>query len=182
MKEHLYQFRDMLRQEGVYLSFAGPVSQSLLEDIVGIIRQRMELEGVGHATIMSVFAVAVEQVQNMIKYSAETVPDEDTQAEFRFGVLVIGHEHGQYFVSSGNRIKNRDVDPLRARLTGLCQMTKKELKCQYKEQRKKPLKPGSPGAGLGLIAIARKACQPLVFEFQKIDDQYSFFSIKALIE
>jgi hypothetical protein len=181
MIENLYQFRQMLREQGVYLSFTGPLSQSLLEDVVEILRQKMTLEGVKTSTVMQVFSMAVEQVQNMIRYSAETVPEGERHAEFRLGILIIGYENGQYFVLSGNLIKNTKVDPLRERLMTLRRMTKDELNRHYKEQRKKPLEPGSQGAGLGFIEMARKARHPLEFDFQKIDEQVSFFSIKTII-
>lgn len=181
MIENVYQFRESLRREGVVLNFMGPISQDIIEDVVGIIREKMILEGVDLPTIMNVFAVAIEQSQNMIRHSCECVPEGHAQTQFRLGTLIIGYEHNAYFVLSGNMIENTRIDALRERLSHLSSMTQEELKQHYKQQRKHSHLGRSQGAGLGLIEIARKASSPIVFDFQKIDEQRSFFSIKSVI-
>ena len=82
---------------------------------------------------------------------------------------------------SGNMIENTQVEQLRDKLTKLGSMTRDELKQHYKAQRRKKPDPEGPGVGLGLIDMARKASKPIEFAFQRIDDQVSFFSIKAII-
>jgi hypothetical protein len=37
------------------------------------------------------------------------------------------------------------------------------------------------GAGLGFVDMARKSGQKLVYKFQDIDDQTSFFSLKTIV-
>lgn len=182
MIKDLSQFREKLKQEHIYINFAGPLSQSLMEDVVGIVRRRMTLEGENTATVMNVFAIAVEQVQNMIHYSAEMIPDDEKNAEFRFGLLVVGREDERYVVCSGNLIRQPEIAALRERLTKLGDMNKDSLKQYYKEQRKKTPDLKAKGAGLGLIEIARKSSRPLEFDFQPVDDDSrSFFSLKAII-
>lgn len=184
MIDNLYQFREHFRQHGVYFSFMGPISQSLMEDIIEVLKRRMQLENAKASAIMQVFAIVVEQVQNIIQYSAETTSvgtlgQDDTTS--RFGTLVVGYDQGYYFVISGNMVENTQVEHLRDKLTKLGAMTKDELKQYYKAQRRKKPDPEGPGAGLGLIEIARKASKPIEFAFQRIDDRVSFFSIKAII-
>ena len=181
MMTDLSQFRTQLKSERIYLNFAGPLSQNLMEEVVGIVRRKMTLEGESAVTIMHVFAIAVEQVQNMIRYSAEMVPDDEQNAEFRFGLLVVGREGKHYVVSSGNLIAQTEVATLRERLTILRGMNKDELKHFYKEQRKKKSNPDAGGSGLGLIEIARKSRRPVEFDFQPVDKTSSFFSIKAIV-
>ena len=181
MIKNLSQLREQLKQEQIYLNFAGPLSQSLMEDVVGIVRRKMILEGERTATVMNVFAIAVEQVQNMIRYSAEMIPDDEQNAEFRFGILLVGCEDDRYIVSSGNLIQKDEIAELRERLTILQGMDKDALKQFYKEQCRRISDPNAKGAGLGLIEIARKSTRPLEFDFQIVDKTYSFFSIKAIV-
>jgi hypothetical protein len=54
-----------------------------------------------------VFAIFVEQMQNMIRYSAEKDPPDappETPHELRYGVLTIGQENGEYVVHAGNLV------------------------------------------------------------------------------
>jgi len=104
MIENLYQFRESLKQDGVVLNFMGPLSQDLIEDIVGTVREKLKMEGVDMPTIMNVFAVAVEQSQNMIRHSRELVPEGHANTPFRLGTLLIGYEENAYFVLSGKAI------------------------------------------------------------------------------
>ena len=59
-------------------------------------------------------------------------------------------------------------------------MSKEELKLYYKKQRKiESAVEGS--AGLGFIELARKSTKPIDFEFQSIDKNFTFFSLKTYI-
>jgi hypothetical protein len=184
MIDNLYQFREQLGQHGVYFSFMGPFSQSLMEDLMEVLKRRMQLENAKTSAIMQVFAIVVEQVQNIIRHSAETtsmnaLAQADTTC--RVGTLVVGYDQDAYFVISGNMIENTQVAQLRDRLTKLGGMTKDELKQYYKVQRRKKSDPENRSTGLGLIEMARKSSKPLDFAFQQIDDRISFFSINAII-
>jgi hypothetical protein len=184
MIDNLYQFREHLRQQGVYFSFMGPFSQSLMEDIIEVLKRRMQLENAKTSAIMQVFAIVVEQVQNIIHHSAETssmkaLGQDDPTC--RVGTLVVGYNQDSYFVISGNMIENTQVEQLRDRLTKLHGMTKDELKQYYKVQLRRKSDPESRSTGLGLIDMARKTSKPLEFAFQRIDERVSFFSINAII-
>ncbi|MCP4105464.1 MAG: hypothetical protein GY749_08000 [Desulfobacteraceae bacterium] len=78
-------------------------------------------------------------------------------------------------------IENEKVERLRSKLEKLKIMNKEELKQYYKEQRKKEPKEGSKGSGLGFIDMAKKSSKPIEFDFKKIDDKVSFFSVEIII-
>ncbi len=186
MIKNLYQFREILRQQGVYFSFMGPMSQTLMEGLSTILRQKLKLEEASTPTIKNVFAVVIEQAQNIIYYSAERVSigeESGAHEEYPVGAIVIGFDGEHYFVVSGNMIQKSKVEILKERLTPLQTMTKEELKKLFKESRRKGREPGSDskGAGLGFIDMARKASAPIQFDFQDIDENMSFFSLMTLI-
>jgi hypothetical protein len=60
-------------------------------------------------------------------------------------------------------------------------MSKEDLKYSYKEQRGKGPEEGSKGAGLGFLEMAKKASQPIEFDFKDVDDHMTFFSLKTVI-
>ncbi len=82
---------------------------------------------------------------------------------------------------SGNMIYNHTVPKLREKLVALSEMDKAELKKYYKQCLKEGPGEGSKGAGLGFIEMAKKASRPIEFDFKKIDEKYSFFSVKIVI-
>ncbi len=183
MLENLYNFKTELNQRGIFFCFSGPISQELLVEIGDTLKNKMRLEDTSSSTVFNVFAMFVEQVQNIIHYSAEKIPlNEPEKAELSSGIVVVGYENEHYYVLCGNMIECKTVDRLREKLTALQNMSKDELKRYYKEQRKKKVpEEDSRGAGLGFIELARKAVKPIEFDFKSVDAGYSFFSLKTII-
>jgi hypothetical protein len=97
------------------------------------------------------------------------------------GIVVIGRKNEMYYVCSGNLVENHDIHKLVQRIEGLVSLDKNELKKLYKEEMKNEVLPGSFGAGLGLIDMARKASMPIDYTIEKLDDEFSFFTIKVLV-
>lgn len=180
--ESLYQLKNSLDDCGIFLSFSGPISQDLMVELGDILKKQMEMADAETSTILKVFSVLVEQSQNIIRHSAESIPEENNSDEkLMFGSIAVGYKGGKYFVLGGNKIKNCRIDDLKQRLTLLQNMTKDQLKDHYRKQRKKDGNEDTRGAGLGLIDLSRKASEPINFHFESIDEDFSFFSLRTLI-
>ncbi len=177
-----YQLKKKMDECGIFLSFSGPISQDLMVELGDILKKQMEMADAETSTILKVFAVLVEQSQNIIRYSAETIPEQnDSEEKLMFGTIAVGYHQGKYFVLGGNKIKNDQIEDLKGRLLLLQKMTKEELKDYYRKQRKKESDAKIKGAGLGLIDLSRKASEPVNFHFEPIDQEFSFFSLRTLI-
>lgn len=184
MVNNLYSFKKDLNKRGVFFCFSGPVSQDLLVEIGSTLKHKMKLQEARNQTAIRVFSMVVEQAQNIIHYSAEKCPRDNfltETEELSIGIIAVGYDDDHYFVLCGNRIRNEDVERLRNKLVKLQKMSRDELKKLYRIARKAGPGPGSKGAGLGFIDMAKKASRPLEFNFRKIDGEYSFFSSKTVI-
>ncbi|OQX27943.1 MAG: hypothetical protein BWK80_02750 [Desulfobacteraceae bacterium IS3] len=168
----LYSLKQDFNKRGIFLTFSGPVSQSLVVEIGATLKKKMKLEEASKTTVLRVFSAVVENAQNVLHYSAES----------NFGVIAVGIENDCYFVLCGNMIENERVEPLREKLTLMRGMSKEELRQYYKEQRKKESDEGSKGGELGFIEMAKKASRPIEFDFRKLDgSSHSFFSVRIVI-
>ena len=175
----LYQHKQDLERDGIIFSFSGPMSHDIIEGIGGAIRAKIGEGNDGDKrAALKVFSIFVEQVENVINYSVEKDP---ANSAMSFGIVVVGKKDDLFFVSGGNRIETSRQSKLEEYLTKLAAMDKKELKIYYKERRRAGKEEDSKGAGIGFIEMARKSCKPLEFNFQKIDNKYSFFTIKISI-
>ncbi len=164
-------------------AFSGPVSQRVIEGIGETLKQKMELEDAGMTTVQRVFSVFVEQMQNVVNYSAhQLTPPDNVDGELRVGTLIVGSEAGHFYVLCGNLIQREKMDAIREQLEQLHSLNREELKALYRERRKAADLPGRKGAGLGFIDMARKASRPMEHAFSDVDDTHVFFSIKAVIE
>lgn len=182
MLTDLYNFKNELDKQGIFLGFSGPLSQELLVEIGDTLKNKMKLEETtSSSTRTKVFSMLIEQAQNIIHYSVEKVQPDHSASTLSSGIIVVGYEYSHYYVLCGNRIDNNSVDQLHDKLTNLQNMNKDELKRYYREQRKQNAPNNSKGAGLGFIELARKSVKPIEFHFQSINEEYSFFSLKTYI-
>jgi hypothetical protein len=180
----LFAFRAVLLQKGIMFAYSGYVTEPVLNGVGEALKQKLAIQETDTKTVRSVFAIFVEQMQNMIRYSAEKVPPEkppEAPLELRYGVLTIGQENGDYVVQAGNLIHRSDVERMRKRLSAIAAMDKEQLKAAYKEQLKAEPDEHSKGAGIGFIEIARRASKPIEFDFMDVDDKYAFFALKACV-
>lgn len=182
MNWDLYDFYQEAKGKDVIFYYCGPIAHAGIEGVAQTLRKNLEYEEAGNLTAQSVFSVFIEQMQNILNYSAEKVPpNEAMENELRVGVVVIGHEQKGYFILCGNKIYNSDIPRLREKLEQIRNMSKEELKTLYKERRRMEPEPASKGAGLGLIEMARKGSEPIEYGFSPIDDNFSFFSIRVVV-
>ncbi|HSV29983.1 MAG TPA: SiaB family protein kinase [Candidatus Omnitrophota bacterium] len=175
-------FKRNLDEKGIIFSFSGYMSEGILFSLGDAMRQKMVLEDTDLTTIKKVFSVFVEQAQNIIRYSAEKVQSGDAKAvELSSGMVTIGMEGGRFFIVCANTVMADDMPRLRDRLERLRGMDKDEIKAYYKEQLREAPEENSRGATIGLIEIARRASQPIEFDFEAIDAEKSFFVLKVCI-
>lgn len=184
MELDLYSLYQDLKSKRIMFCYCGPIAHAGIEGIAQTLRMNLEYDGTASSAKNAVFSIFIEQIQNMLNYSAERldITQLDTENELSFGAIVIGKEEdGNYFIYCGNRIFNKDILLLRDKIDELKDLSKDELKILYKERRKMEPPPGSKGAGLGLVEIARKAGKPIEYSFTNIDDTFSFFTIKVVV-
>lgn len=176
----MYQFRNYLQKTGIIFCYSGYMTEDILVGIGKAIKQKLSMDEEDKKTAKAVFSIFVEQVQNVIRYSAEKETRGD-ETELRYGVLTVGREEDKVFVTCGNTIKSDDRARLEENLAKIQKMDKKELKKLWKDTLRGETPEGSKGAGVGFIDIARRARQGFDFDFSEIDTDISFFTLKAYI-
>jgi len=187
LSTELFSLRALLKQQGIIFAYSGYMTEPVLSGVGEALKRKLTIDDADTKTLRSVFAVFVEQMQNIIRYSAERTscgPQDGAEGgpeEIRHGVLTIGKENGEYVVYSGNLVDRADVERLRARLVKIRDMNKEELRALHKEQLRSEPEAGSKGAGLGFMEIARRASKPIEFDFIDVDAKYAFFSFKATV-
>jgi len=181
MSVELYKIKNILNSQGIIFCFSGPTTHDILMTIGDTLKQKMKNESAAKSTVNKVFSVFIEQAENIARYSAEKEKQENGINEASLGIVALGRKDKKYFVVCGNLIENDKAEKLLKKLTTIQKMDKKQLKDYYKQQRKKGSDEDSKGAGIGFIEIARNSTEKIDFHIEKIDNQFSFFSMKAVI-
>lgn len=183
MLDTLYILRNILNEKHIFFCFCGPLSNDLVVELGDTVKSKMKLEDVSQTTIIRAFSLIVENVQNIMFYSADITRSLHTDAEknIRSGIVAIGYDNDRFFILSGNLIKHEEVEHIKSKLTTVQHMDKDQLRMYYRQKRKQSPEKGSKGAGLGFIEMAKKSKDKIEFLFTKVDDKHTFFSLKTTI-
>ena len=175
----MLKLKEYFTSEGILISFNGSFTHGIIEEIGNAIKGHLESEQSKKGVITDVFAVYIEQTQNVRNYLMRKGLASEPKGS---AILVIAHSANRYTIRSGNTMKKQDVPALAARLDQLQKVSKEELKTMYKEQLRKERGPDSTGAGLGLIDIARRTSGGLHYQFDPMDADHDFFSLAVDVE
>lgn len=181
MDKRLTNIQAMLKDNQVLICFSGRFSQGIIEELGEAIKKYMENEDKSKNDIFNVFSIFIEQTQNIKNYAAIKEGSKIYERISNSAIVSIGKADGGYFIWSGNLIENSDIKPLRDKLDLVSGSSKEELKKLYKEALKRDIEPGSLGAGLGLINIARKATLPVEYSFEMVDESISLYQIRVIV-
>ena len=181
MANNLFDLQQVLRSHGVLISFSGRFSQEIIEELGDAVKKYLETESISQTEIYNVFSIFIEQTQNIKNYCAKKNGGPAGERIANSAIVTIGKASTGHFVHAGNLIETDDAAGIRARLDQLSVMDKADLKKYYKELLKADVSSNSMGAGLGLTDMARKSSLPLEYTVVRIDEEFSFFTLKAYV-
>jgi hypothetical protein len=181
-------FRKELEDRGIVFSYSGYLNEDILSGIGNALRSKMTIDRTEEKISRAVFSAFVEQVQNVIRYSAET----STQASsgevageealvLPYGLVAIGeYPDGQHFVTCCNMVLSSDTKKLSEQLESIRDLDRKELGALMRQQLRDGPPEGSKGAGVGFIAIAREANGNWDYDIvENAKEGFDFFSFEA---
>ncbi|WP_262885865.1 SiaB family protein kinase [Acidiluteibacter ferrifornacis] len=176
MEIDLYNFYSLMKQDDIILSYKGDVSSDLVTSVLQIVESKMDKLDEPSKIRKKVYNVLVEALQNLYHHISENpglVGNEDVSSV----IFVIGKSEDAYLICTGNYMDNNQVESLRERIDKINSLGTDELKDFYKEVLNNGLMSDKGGGGLGMIDIARKSAHKLEYDFKKLDDKYTFYSL-----
>lgn len=176
--KYIYDLHKTMLDKNLILVYEGEFTQEITKSVLAMAERNMDSMGEESGIKRKVFNVMVECLQNIVKHSE----DPSLQAEKKqSAIFMIGKQDNEYIITSGNSLKTEGIGNLAQKLDKINSLDKEGLKSLYKDIIKNNDLSDKGGAGLGFVDMARKSGQKLEFDFQKIDDNLSFFSLKTTI-
>jgi hypothetical protein len=175
--KYIYEIQKIMSSKNLMLVYEGEFTQEITKSVLSMTERNLESVGEESSIKRKVFNVMVECLQNICKH-ADTF---EASKEEKGAVFMIGREDGNYVITSGNFIMNDQITGLKGKLDHINSLDKEGLKGYYKELIKSSELSDKGGAGLGFVDIARKSGHKLEFDFEKVNEDYSFFSFKTKI-
>ena len=175
--KYIYELHKTMLEQNLILVYEGEFTQEITKSVLAMAERNMDSIGEESSIKRKVFNVMVECLQNIVKHSDEF----DGESVYNSAIFMIGKKDDEYIITSGNPVMNDKVEGLKSRLQKINDLDKEGLKTLYKEIIKGSEISEKGGAGLGFVDMARKSGQKLGFDFEKMNDQLSFFSLKTSI-
>lgn len=164
-----------MEHNDVMLSFKGDVTSNMLDSMLMIMESKLEDLGEPSKVKKKVYNILVECLQNLYHHRDEMKrPGKEEESA---AIFMIGKSDNIYNIITGNYIRTDRVSKLKSRIDQVNSLDKDGLKLLYKEVLNNGELSEKGGGGLGIIDIARKSGRELGYDFMKVDDQYSFFSL-----
>jgi hypothetical protein len=186
MKEYkmvldMNEYAKMINKLNINIIYSGPMWEDGIKGLAEMVKVHLDHDNLSGSAAKAIFSVFVEQVTNMLMYSAEkqsySRPDNEP-VDVPVGILVLGHKDNVFFIQTRNAVKNENMELIKNRIEHLNTLDKKQLRQYYKEKlRSDDDNPESKGAGLGLIEIARRATKPIGYMFEPCNKSLSYFTM-----
>jgi hypothetical protein len=185
MEFNIRHFNKMLDENNIYVSYSGPIWANGVDGIAEMILNRFEYDDIPFSASQSIFSIFVEQINNMMMYSAEKEQRKTSEGRVTNvsrGVFILGIKDSSYFIQTGNWVTEYSAEILKIRIDHLNTLDKKEMRRFYKQQMQAENENmESCGAGIGLIEIARRATGPIEYSFEPQAEGIKYFTLSANI-
>ena len=166
------ELRNNLRKNKVIMAYNGAVSDSLMLALADLLKSRMIAQDDPKRS-KTVFSVFMEGVQNLIWHGNDHLDNS--------GMVLIAQDNSEVTIMCGNRISIDQTHALRKRLEQIKGADKETIRQLYREGMSSSADHTGPGAGLGLLEIARRATHPISYSFINVDENNVDFILVARI-
>lgn len=173
----IYKLFKAMQKNNLNYIYRGLFTTNITDNILSLAESNLVQKEDPRALRRKVYNVMVEGLQNITKHQA----DLDVHEDLNYGVFVLKKEHYKYFITTGNLIENEFIDTLSNQITQVNSLDKDELKAYHREVLLHGKMSSKGGAGLGLIDMARKSGNKLLYSFEKLDDKFSYFYLHTEI-
>lgn len=165
----------------IVLAYNGVINAELLEGVYSMMNNHLEEKKISSEKKKKFFHLLIEALQNVFHHQTDIPSQLTGNDSATAGFMVKKTDDTTYIIITGNYIMNSGVEELKKRLDKVNSLTAEELKIHYRESLAGNEFSKKGGAGLGIIEMARKSGNKLEYDFHKINEEYSFFSLTILI-
>lgn len=177
-KTLIKEFYRTIHLDDLTMAYSGEFTDSMTEKIIDLAEAYLDSSiKLGKLKRRTSFLVA-ECFQNVVRHGIKEGGDEDTFKESFF----LRFYENKCFIASENSIPAAKVSSLKAKMDLVNQYETSELRNLYRAMLDDTEFSAEGGAGLGLIEMARKTGNKLIYSFEKQDEERSLFYILLILE
>jgi hypothetical protein len=164
------------KSETVVVSHIGELSQSIISSLEEKVETKVTDLEVAKGPLKKIFFISVETLQNMLIHGHK-----NNQGE-QHNFFILSKNGVKMNIISANLVSNNSISHLEKQIETINSFDdEKALKAYYLEHLENNTISEKGGAGLGFITIGMKSGNKLKFDFKKINDDYSLFTLTSSV-
>lgn len=173
-------FYRKIHLDDLTIAYSGSFSDTMTEKIIELSEAYLEAnEHLGKMKRRTSFLVA-ECFQNVVRHSSKDLRNSESEPiNESFFLRFYG---SKCFIASENLIPTDQVQDLKGKLDLVNQYEKSKLRDFYRTMLEEGKLSDKGGAGLGLIEMARKTGNKIMYSFDPKDDKFSLFYLMLVLE
>ena len=172
------QLERIMAENNIYLIWSGHITPDVGKEVLSFTETKLTEEDIKSNLKRRVFSILVEIIENVAKFSPGREPEE----KYGMPIAMIRFENNTYLMSTGNLIPNDKVDHLKEKLDIINQSDKTGLNELFKKSLSRQDGNSESTGNMGLIEMARKSGSKLNYQFDRINDMYSYFTLEVRVE
>lgn len=172
------QLERIMAENNVYLIWSGHITPEVGKEVLSFTETKLAEDDIESNVRRRVFSILVEIIENVAKYS----PGRDPEEKYGMPIAMIRLENKIYTLTTGNLILNENVDNLKEKLDFINKNDKKGLKELFRKSLSDQSIQSDSTGNMGLIDMARKSGSKLDYQFDRVNDLYSYYILNVKVE
>lgn len=171
--KHFISLHHLMIENEIILSYSGEVSQPLTKTLLAFTERKFAEDNLEDLVKRKIFNIMVEMLQNISKNSLDnTAAITPTSPLF-----IIGENDKHFMLLSSNQVNEDNIDNIKSRIDQVNSLDADGLKKLYKQVRLEGKFSDVGGAGIGFIDMARKSENKMEYDFHKIRDTGTLYTL-----
>ncbi len=168
----------MMAKNNMYLIWSGHLSPDVGKEVIAFTEKKLSEEDIEQTLRKRVFAILVEMIENVAKYS----PGREDEEKYGMPVAILRYKHGRYYLSTGNLIQNSKIDILKGKMDVINDLDNGDLKEHFRKSLSGQTDEVESTGNMGLIDMAWKSGNKLHYQLHQINNIYSYFTITTRVD
>jgi hypothetical protein len=158
--------------------FEGEITEEVLTETLKSVEALLEEKEADFKKSRKVYNILVEALQNLFHHTDAQAPEElNNGVQKKTAKFILAQKNEEYNILVANYIDKDNIPTLKSKLDKVNGLDKQGLREYYKEVLNNGQYSVHGGGGLGMVDIARKSGNQLVYSFEDVNEDYGVFTL-----
>ena len=165
-----------LKEEGesLALHYFGGFKEDLIYLLSETIEEKLLALDFSYTVVKKVFSSVTEAINNIIKHGQK--------AESSIGALIVYAKKDVVKVEISNIVTHSKASAIKLSIDELNTLSRKDMNFRFYDLMRRSIVSNTSSLGIGILSIRLNSSSSLKFDFHKLNDNHSIFSLQFEVE